>query len=173
MFCGLSQTFADHLQTPTFQIICKYLLSRSFANTHFPDYLQTPTFWIIYKHPFSRSFLDRHYETGHPILQNIYEYNTKSLPNLFFYDFLSSGHFLFIWFLMFWCTLVYTLTDYISKHKNDVLKKIKLRELYICYLLKVSNKGTVMQIEKVLINDRLGVSKAFWKFGIPATVDSL
>ena len=29
-------------------------------------------------------------------------------------------------------------------------------------------KGTVMQIEKMLINDRLRVSKAFWKFRILA-----
>ena len=28
-------------------------------------------------------------------------------------------------------------------------------------------KGTVMQIEKALINDRLRVSKVFWKFHIP------
>ena len=27
-------------------------------------------------------------------------------------------------------------------------------------------KGTVMQIEKVLINDLLGISKVTWKFGI-------
>ena len=28
-------------------------------------------------------------------------------------------------------------------------------------------KGTVMQIEKTLINDRLSVSKVYWNFRIP------
>ena len=34
-------------------------------------------------------------------------------------------------------------------------------------LVKKQYKGTVMQIEKVLINDRLRVSKVSWKFPIP------
>ena len=29
--------------------------------------------------------------------------------------------------------------------------------------------GTVMQIEKAVVNDRLCVSKVFWKFCIPTT----
>ena len=33
--------------------------------------------------------------------------------------------------------------------------------------IKNSIKGTVMQIEKALINDRLNVSRVSWKFHIP------
>ena len=35
------------------------------------------------------------------------------------------------------------------------------------YLHKSLVKGAVMEIEKALINDRLGVSKVPWKFRIP------
>ena len=42
---------------------------------------------------------------------------------------------------------------------NDFYKKIQIS--------KNSIKGTVMQIEKALINDRLNVSRVSWKFHIP------
>ena len=38
---------------------------------------------------------------------------------------------------------------------------------YLPSLKSISFKGTVMQIEKALINDRLLVSKVSWKFRIP------
>ena len=37
----------------------------------------------------------------------------------------------------------------------------------IVVIFKHSLKGMVMQIEKALINDRLRVSKVYWKFRIP------
>ena len=54
------------------------------------------------------------------------------MKEFFFYGFLSSANFLFVSSRMFWCTLVFTSTDHILKHKNDVLKKTKLPKLYIC-----------------------------------------
>ena len=40
--------------------------------------------------------------------------------------------------------------------------------IYVCTLIRETcNKGAVMQIEKTLINNRLRVSKASWKFRIP------
>ena len=106
------------------------------------DLLQTLTFPIIYEHSLSRSFLiaTLYYEVGHPT-QNICECNAKSYSRrcilskknslFFFYGFLSGALFLFVSFQMFWCTLVFTPTDSILKHENDVLKKIKLRKVYI------------------------------------------
>ena len=47
-----------------------------------------------------------------------------------------------------------------------------LWRLNVCIMLRVESfKGTVMQIQKALINDCLRVSKVSWKFLIP-TIDN-
>ena len=56
---------------------------------------------------------------------------------------------------------------------NTVFTRKKIFFCDVKYLMTASLKwapplkGTVMQIEKPLIKDRLGISKVFWKFRIP------
>ena len=47
----------------------------------------------------------------------------------------------------------------------------RLTDLMILKTMDLQIKGTVMQIEKALINDRLCVLKVSWKFCIPAIYD--
>ena len=108
----------------------KRSFSRSFKSTHFQ---------IIFGSPRNTMRLDiSHY--------NYYkERNRKSYLRrcifsneiVFFHGFLSCPHYLFVSSQMFSCKLVFTLTNYILKHENDVLKKTKLPKL-----LKVTNKST-------------------------------
>ena len=51
--------------------------------------------------------------------------------------------------------------------KQKVLFLLKKVYTESCISLKESIKGTVMIIERALINDCLGVSKVSWKFRIP------
>ena len=52
-----------------------------------------------------------------------------------------------------------------------VTRTEKLTRGCFANMLLLRLKGTVMQIEKALMNDRLRVSKEPWKFGIPTIYD--
>ena len=112
------------------QKCCIFLFLRPVTKTHFPDHLQTATFQIIF---FSWGW------TSHII--KYLKIQCKMLPErrillnkivCFSSMAFSSAHVLFVSSQMIWCTLVFTLTDYILKYKNDVLEKIKLPKLHIC-----------------------------------------
>ena len=112
-----------------------YSLSlRPVTSTHFPDHLRTLAFQIIFWSPRYTMRLDIRHKIFANVMQNLTQdvaYFQKKNSLFFFYDFLSGALFLFVSLQMFWCTLVFTPTDSILKHENDVLKKIKLRKVYI------------------------------------------
>ena len=93
---------------------------------------QSLTFQIIYKRPLSRSFLDRGVILWDWIAHVIKYLQLQWNSLFFFYGFLSCAHFSFVYSQMFWSKLVFTLTNCVLKHKNDVLKKTRLSKLYIC-----------------------------------------
>ena len=134
----------DHLYVVTLCIIffwkvfCNnilYSLSlRPVTSTHFPDHLRTLAFQIIFWSPRYTMRLDIRHKIFANVMQNLTQdvaYFQKKNSLFFFYGFLSGALFLFVSFQMFWCTLVFTPTDSILKHENDVLKKMKLRKVYI------------------------------------------
>ena len=126
-------------------VICSYFRTiidvKNTVYFRFCGLWQTPTSQIIYKYPSYRSFLDLREIlwdlTSHVIKCLQMQY--KTLPNklhtfqynslFFFYGFTSCAHFLVVSSQIFWCKVVFTLTNYILKHKNDALKN---RKLYIC-----------------------------------------
>ena len=121
VFCNiLIHKFQSH--SPRTECLALYMSMISAKNIVFSCFgslLQIPTFQIISWSPHSTMWLD------------IPHYKIKYNSLFFFYGFLSSVHFLFVSSQMFRCTLVFTPTDYILKHKNNVIKKKNFPRLYI------------------------------------------